>query len=220
MVRPKVSRVLFGVATGIFAVSFLQETSFIYRDGYLLNWAFYLGLLTTFIGLVALTLPVFLAGKRVIAVISVLAVYLAEFLFRIIILIRDLEYIFDSDLREIIQYWILPFFMIPSYAPGLSIESLLFDTSAYLRLIGFIVAIVAAVLTFGGSRIANEQATPFNSRSAGAPVFMSARDIAAHSSTSTSLDGFDQVERLGDLLKKGLITQEEFDLKKRQILGL
>jgi hypothetical protein len=30
----------------------------------------------------------------------------------------------------------------------------------------------------------------------------------------------DQVERLGDLLKKGLITQEEFDIKKRQILGL
>jgi hypothetical protein len=28
------------------------------------------------------------------------------------------------------------------------------------------------------------------------------------------------IEVLGDLLKKGLLTQEEFDLKKREILGL
>jgi hypothetical protein len=31
---------------------------------------------------------------------------------------------------------------------------------------------------------------------------------------------YGDIEVLGDLLKKGLLTQEEFDLKKREILGL
>jgi hypothetical protein len=31
---------------------------------------------------------------------------------------------------------------------------------------------------------------------------------------------FTDIEKLGDLLSKGLITQEEFDKKKKQILGL
>jgi hypothetical protein len=208
------------VASGIFAISFLQDTSYIFRGEYLLDWSFYLGLATTLIGLAALTLPVFFSGKRVIALIGVLSVYLAEIFFRTIIVLRDLEIIFDSELRVIIQYYLLPFFMIPSYAPELSFNSLILDTSAYFRLVGFIVAIVGAVLTFGGSRLENQQATPVSSRSAGAPVFMSARSAAEHSSNPNSLNGFDQVERLGDLLKKGLITQEEFELKKRQILGL
>jgi hypothetical protein len=41
-----------------------------------------------------------------------------------------------------------------------------------------------------------------------------------HSSQVNATEAIEQVERLGDLLKKGLITQEEFDIKKRQILGL
>lgn len=31
---------------------------------------------------------------------------------------------------------------------------------------------------------------------------------------------FAEIEKLGDLMQKGLITQEEFDAKKRLILGL
>ena len=37
---------------------------------------------------------------------------------------------------------------------------------------------------------------------------------------SAKLDEFQQVEKLGDLLLKGLITQEEFDSKKKEVLGL
>jgi hypothetical protein len=33
-------------------------------------------------------------------------------------------------------------------------------------------------------------------------------------------DAVEQVEKLGNLLAKGLLTQEEFDSKKKQILGL
>ena len=33
-------------------------------------------------------------------------------------------------------------------------------------------------------------------------------------------DAVAQIEKLGDLLKKGLITQGEFESKKKQILGI
>jgi hypothetical protein len=33
-------------------------------------------------------------------------------------------------------------------------------------------------------------------------------------------DDYAQIERFGDLLNKGLITQEEFELKKKKILGI
>ena len=35
-----------------------------------------------------------------------------------------------------------------------------------------------------------------------------------------SQGAYGDIEVLGDLLKKGLLTQEEFDIKKREILGL
>ena len=38
--------------------------------------------------------------------------------------------------------------------------------------------------------------------------------------TSISGDAIEQIEKLGDLLSKGLLTQEEFNEKKTQILGI
>jgi hypothetical protein len=39
--------------------------------------------------------------------------------------------------------------------------------------------------------------------------------------TETNEKGnLDDLERLAELLKKGIVTQDEFDLKKKQILGL
>ena len=40
--------------------------------------------------------------------------------------------------------------------------------------------------------------------------------------TSVGIEGdaIVQVQKLGELLKQGLITQDEFDTKKKQILGL
>lgn len=40
------------------------------------------------------------------------------------------------------------------------------------------------------------------------------------SATSISGDAIEQIEKLGDLLAKGLLTQEEFNEKKKQILGI
>ena len=45
---------------------------------------------------------------------------------------------------------------------------------------------------------------------------------AASTSTASSISGdaIEQIEKLGDLLAKGLLTQEEFNEKKKQILGI
>jgi hypothetical protein len=39
-------------------------------------------------------------------------------------------------------------------------------------------------------------------------------------SAVTTTESIEQVERLGALLSKGLITQDEFEIKKKEILGL
>ena len=44
--------------------------------------------------------------------------------------------------------------------------------------------------------------------------------IPKSSSGTTSLDPVSQVEKLAQLLEKGLLTKEEFDKKKNEILGL
>jgi len=36
----------------------------------------------------------------------------------------------------------------------------------------------------------------------------------------TTTESIEQVERLGALLSKGLITKDEFEIKKKEILGL
>jgi len=213
------SRVLFVVASGIFAVSFFQDTSFIFRDEYQLTWSFYLGMVITLIQSALLALPVFLVGKRVVAVISIVSVYFLQLLFGVIIIVRDLEYLFDFGIRGFFQYWILPMFMIPNFVPDLSFDSLVLESSAYLRLIGIVVAILGAILTFVGAHSRYQEATT-TARSSGATIFIAGQNSGKQSSHVNSREEIDQVERLGDLLKKGLITQEEFDFKKRQILGL
>lgn len=215
-----VPRVLFGAASGFFLVSFFQDTSFIFRDEYELNWLFYVGMAKTVFQSVLLALPVFLVGKRVIAAISIVSVYFAQFLFGVIAIIRDLEYLFDYGIREFFQYWILPTFMIPSYIPDLSFDSLVLESSGYIRLIGFTAAIIGAILTFVSTRLENQQSTTVGENPSAGQMFVPSRSSSMQSSHVNATAAMDQVERLGDLLKKGLITQEEFDIKKRQILGL
>ena len=100
---PTVPRVLFAAASGFFAVSFIQDSSYIFRDEYVLSWSFYLGMVVTFIQSALLALPVFLVGKRVIAVISIVSVYFVQFLFAVTVAIRDLEYLFDFGIRGFFQ---------------------------------------------------------------------------------------------------------------------
>lgn len=212
------SRVLFGVASGIFVVSFFQDTSYIFRDEYQLNWGFYLGMVITLIQSALLALPVFLVGKRVVAVISIVSVYFLQFLFGVMIILRDLEFVFDS-IGQFIVYWVFLMFMIPTYIPELSFDSLVLESSRYMQLIGITAAIIGLILTFVSARVENQE-TIVSAKSSGAPIFVAGRNSGKQSSPVNATEAMDQVERLGDLLNKGLITQEEFDFKKRQILGL
>lgn len=217
---PTVPKVLFAVASGVFAISFIQDTFYIFRDGYQLNWLFYVGMATTLIQIALLALPVFLVSKRAVAVISIVSVYFLQFLFGILAIIRDLEYLFDFGIRGFFQYWILPMFLIPNYIPGTNLESLFLETGSYLRFIGIVFAILGAILTFVAVRLENQQSTTVGQNPSAAQMFVPSRSSSMHSSQVNATEAIDQVERLGNLLKKGLITQEEFDIKKRQILGL
>jgi hypothetical protein len=58
--------------------------------------------------------------------------------------------------------------------------------------------------------------TPGNSGNWTAPTITRTPPVQVRKAQSAYAD----IEVLGDLLKKGLLTQEEFDLKKREILGL
>jgi hypothetical protein len=47
------------------------------------------------------------------------------------------------------------------------------------------------------------------------------RELIPHSSSrSSAVDPVSQVEKLAQLLEKGLLTNEEFEKKKRELLGL
>ena len=219
-VTPNVPRVLFAAASVIFAITFFQDATFVVRDEYQLTWIFYVGMATTVIQSALLALPVFMVGKRVVAVISVVAVYFVQFLFGVMSVIRDLDYLFDFGIRGFFQYWILPMFMIPNFIPGADFQSLVLDTGSYLRLIGITVAILGAVFTFVAFRLENQLSTAASGNPSAAQMFIPSRSSSMHTSGVGATEAIDQVERLGDLLKKGLITQEEFDTKKRQILGL
>jgi hypothetical protein len=218
-VTPTASRILFGVASGFFAVSFFQDTSYIFRYEYALDWLFYGGMVTTVIQTALLALPVFFVGKRVVAVISIVSVYFVQFLFIAVAILQDLEYIFESGIGDFIRYWVLPMFMVPSYAPYFSFDYLVLDSSAYIRLIGITTAIIGLILTFASARLVNQE-TVVSEKSSEATIFVAGRNSGKQSSHVNATEAMDQVERLGDFLKRGLITQEEFDFKKRQILGL
>lgn len=220
-VTPTVPRILFAIASSIFAISFVKYNIYIFRfkDGNHNDYLDYLGpVVSMTLQIIFFALAAIFAGKRVVTVVSVLAVYFIELLLRFpIYLLREG---YNPELREVIQYWVLPIFMIPSYIPELSFESLVFYTSDYFVSIGFYVAIIGVVLTFVGVRQENPRSASVATADEFKPMFVDARDSGKHSIEINTSDGIDQVDRLGDLLKKGLITQEEFDFKKRQILGL
>jgi hypothetical protein len=45
-------------------------------------------------------------------------------------------------------------------------------------------------------------------------------EFTKYESKKESVDSLELLEKYSDLLKKGILTQQEFDLKKKEILGL
>jgi hypothetical protein len=199
------------VAFATFAISHIQYNINLFRikdelDGGF--WRYRVPITLSFLRITLLALPIFFTGKKAVAVISVVWVYLIG--------LPDNLFLLQRDLIDPLS----AFFLIPSYTLELSFKSLILGSGGYLKFIGFIAAIIGTVLTFVGVQQGNPRSTSVGPKLSAAPIFVAARDSDKRSLHTNTLDGIEQVERLGDLLKKGLITQEEFDFKKRQILGL
>jgi hypothetical protein len=82
--------------------------------------------------------------------------------------------------------------------------------------------ILSAFLTIAGVVIAfsiSNKNLPISSPASVKPTPLQTR-ITPKTPTGITGDAVEQVEKLGNLLAKGLLTQEEFDSKKKQILGL
>lgn len=87
--------------------------------------------------------------------------------------------------------------------------------AALFGFLSFILLVIAFILSF---RYRSQTATPTPGNSGNRTVPMITHTPPTQAKKAQGAYG--DIEVLGDLLKKGLLTQEEFDIKKREILGL
>lgn len=83
------------------------------------------------------------------------------------------------------------------------------------RIVSAVFTIIGVLLVF----LLREKA-PKAVNQIGSQVPLNKPAPSTSSATSISGDAIEQIEKLGDLLAKGLLTQEEFNEKKKQILGI
>jgi hypothetical protein len=111
-------------------------------------------------------------------------------------------------------------FMIPNF----DLNFIRFDpwlaSSNYTRFIGVIIAIVATVLSLKASKVAEPMQGHVSPEIREPQLFVPGANPKKMTSAVTTTESIEQVERLGALLSKGLITQDEFEIKKKEILGL
>ena len=75
------------------------------------------------------------------------------------------------------------------------------------------------VNTSGNNNRANEKKARVFAAACNARI-RSANPAGIAKAEASSSTNYDEIEKLGELLNKGLLTQKEFDAKKKQILGL
>jgi hypothetical protein len=85
----------------------------------------------------------------------------------------------------------------------------------YIKILSAILTIAGVIFAFS---ISNKN-LPISSPASVKPTPLQTR-VTPKTPTGITGDAVEQVEKLGNLLAKGLLTQEEFDSKKKQILGL
>lgn len=74
-------------------------------------------------------------------------------------------------------------------------------------------AVVAGTATHVSNNVSRRQAQRWQAEQASAAP-------AQTEAPSAAADPYVELEKLGGLLSQGLITQEEFDAKKRELLGI
>ncbi len=78
-------------------------------------------------------------------------------------------------------------------------------------------AVIAGTATAVSGRVANRQAEKY---AANQPAEPQVQYVEAPPAAPSGDDQIEQLEKLGDLHAKGILTDEEFAAKKAQILGL
>ena len=108
--------------------------------------------------------------------------------------------------------------------PNINLEvikfSPLLSTSSYTRFIAAIIAIVATILSLVASKVSEPLQVHSSPEMRPPQLFVPGATPKKVTGVGTTTESIEQVERLGALLSKGLITKDEFEIKKKEILGL
>jgi hypothetical protein len=188
-----------------------------------LNWYEYpidgqvLFIMLGFFHVALLVLPIFLYRVRIIVLLSLVLLFLTQFLYHIV---RFFRYFSETSFSDILNYSVFPMFMLPSFDPNLIRYNPLLASSSYTRFIGAIIAIVATILSLKASKVAEPMQGHVSPEIREPQLFVPSTNPKKMTGAVTTTESIEQVERLGALLSKGLITQDEFEIKKKEILGL
>jgi hypothetical protein len=118
-------------------------------------------------------------------------------------------------------YWMITYEATIGYFAGLFVGwpywvgFRLSSLAAIFGFLSFILLVIAFILSFR-YRSQTSSPTPGYSGNRTVPTITHTPPVQVKKAQGA----YGDIEVLGDLLKKGLLTQEEFDLKKREILGL
>ena len=211
-----VHRILFGVAAFLMLVSVISFLLFLNRYEYPIDG----NVLFTMLGFfhaALLLLPIFLYRVRIIGLLSLIVLFLTQFLYHIV---RFFRYFTETPFSEILDYTVFPMFMIPNFDLNFIRFNPLLASSNYARFIAAIIAIVATILSLMSSKVSEPLQVQGTPEMRPPQLFVPGATPKKVTGVGTTTESIEQVERLGALLSKGLITKDEFEIKKKEILGL
>ena len=211
-----VHRILFGVAAFLMLVSVISFLLFLNRYEYPIDG----NVLFTMLGFfhaALLVLPIFLYRVRIIGLLSLIVLFLTQFLYHIV---RFFRYFTETPFSEILDYTVFPMFMIPNFDLNFIRFNPLLASSDYARFIAAIIAIVATILSLMSSKVSEPLQVQGTPEMRPPQLFVPGATPKKVTGVGTTTESIEQVERLGALLSKGLITKDEFEIKKKEILGL
>ena len=211
-----VHRILFGVAAFLMLVSVISFLLFLNRYEYPIDG----NVLFTMLGFfhaALLVLPIFLYRVRIIGLLSLIVLFLTQFLYHIV---RFFRYFTETPFSEILYYTVFPMFIIPNFDLNFIRYEPLLASSNYARFIAAIIAIVATILSLMASKVSEPLQVHSSPEMRPPQLFVPGATPKKVTGVGTTTESIEQVERLGALLSKGLITKDEFEIKKKEILGL
>jgi hypothetical protein len=211
-----VHRILFGVASFFMLVSIMQYLLWLNRYEYPIDGQV-LFIMLGFFHVALLVLPIFLYRVRIIGLLSLIVLFLTQFLYHIV---RFFRYFSETSFSDILNYAVFPMFMLPNFDPNLIRYNPLLASSSYTRFIAAIIAIVATVLSLKASKVSEPLQVHGTPEMRQPQLFAPGANPKKVTGVGTTTESIEQVERLGALLSKGLITKDEFEIKKKEILGL